>query len=141
MEDQDSRWPKACGECGAVFDEEDPRQVFSEEIYVDAQGKEYALADNVPGMMYDARWLHDVKGFLGPDGRSLHVVCPDGHAWCIDSRAKNCTMPKDENHKCWIRHGDPPKITVDKQGVTCSAGAGSIDTGAYHGFLRDGKFT
>lgn len=44
-------------------------------------------------------------------------------------------------HKCWVRHGDAPAITVDKQGVTCGAGAGSIMAGNYHGFLRDGRLT
>ncbi len=30
---------------------------------------------------------------------------------------------------------------VDKNGLTCAAGAGSIQAGDYHGFLRDGEFT
>jgi hypothetical protein len=44
-------------------------------------------------------------------------------------------------HKCWIRHGKAPLITVDKNGVTCGAGTGSIAAGDYHGFLRNGEFT
>jgi hypothetical protein len=44
-------------------------------------------------------------------------------------------------HKCWVRHGEPPNHTVDKRGNTCGAGAGSILSGSYHGFLRDGSFT
>jgi hypothetical protein len=42
-------------------------------------------------------------------------------------------------HKCWVRHGAAPDITVDKAGVTCGAGAGSIMCGNYHGFLRGGR--
>jgi hypothetical protein len=42
-------------------------------------------------------------------------------------------------HKCWIRHGTPPKIHVDKAGVTCGAGAGSIAYPGWHGFLRKGR--
>ena len=43
-------------------------------------------------------------------------------------------------HKCWVRHGDPRTgiVTVDKNGVTCGAGAGSIATRGWHGFLREG---
>jgi hypothetical protein len=50
-------------------------------------------------------------------------------------------MPDDGEHRCWVRHGEPPRITVDKNGPTCQAGAGSILAGDYHGFLRDGAFT
>lgn len=50
-------------------------------------------------------------------------------------------MPDDAEHRCWIRHGEPPLITVDKNGLTCAAGAGSIQCRDYHGFLRDGSFT
>jgi hypothetical protein len=136
----DPRWPSLCS-CGYQFDDKDERQVFPEQVYVrDGSVKEYFLRDNIPGMMYDAVWLHDHKEWCGPDGKSLHVVCPDGHTWCIDSRANNCTMPKDNEHKCWVRHGDPPLLTVDKRGVTCRAGAGSIQTPKYHGFLRGGMF-
>jgi hypothetical protein len=135
----DSRWPTRC-ECGYEFQAQDPRQVFTDEIYT-CDGKEYSLRDNTPGMMYDATYLHDHKEFCGPDGKSIHVVCPDGRHWCIDSRANNCTMPKDKKHKCWIRHGELPNLTVDKNGNTCSAGGGSIQTKNYHGFLRNGIFT
>lgn len=76
----------------------------------------------------------------GPDGRTLYVVTPGGD-WLIDGRASNCTQPGDDIHRCWIRHGDPPIITVDKNGNTCSAGAGSIAIGNYHGFLKNGELT
>lgn len=44
-------------------------------------------------------------------------------------------------HFCWVRHGTPPheKVHVDKSGVTCGAGAGSIATGSWHGFLHNGE--
>jgi hypothetical protein len=73
----------------------------------------------------------------GPDGRILIVQTPGG-GWIIDSRASNCTMPQDNEHRCWVRHGTAPEITVDKSGNTCGAGAGSIQAGNYHGFLRNG---
>lgn len=75
-----------------------------------------------------------------PCERHLQVVCPDGSWWDIDGRANNCTLKDDKAHRCWVRHGDPPKVTVDKRGVTCGAGAGSIQTAKYHGFLKDGVF-
>lgn len=74
----------------------------------------------------------------GPDGRVLGVQTPGGH-WIIDSRCSNCTKKDDNVHSCWVRHGTPPNITVDKNGVTCSAGGGSIQCGSYHGFLRNGE--
>jgi hypothetical protein len=75
------------------------------------------------------------------DGTHLTVVLPNGEYWDIDSRANNCTMKEDRIHRCWIRHGEPPNVTVDKNGPTCQAGAGSIMAGSYHGFLRNGEFT
>lgn len=86
-----------------------------------AQNPEYAYAD-------------------GPDGRSLMCVLPDGHVWGIDGRANNCTLPDDKEHRCWVRHGRPEDGTlhVDKAGLTCAAGAGSIATSKYHGFLHHG---
>lgn len=74
------------------------------------------------------------------DGEHLTVMTPGG-VWVIDSRASNCTMPYDYNHRCWVRHGEPPEITVDKAGTTCAAGAGSIQCGSYHGFLQNGSLT
>lgn len=77
-------------------------------------------------------------------GEHLYGMLPDGHMWDIDSRASNCTRPG-EPHRCWVRHFDPQTetaaFTVDKNGDTCSAGAGSIDDGTYHGFLTNGAFT
>jgi hypothetical protein len=75
------------------------------------------------------------------EGPYLMAVLPNGNHWCIDSRASNCTLPEDRFHRCWCRHGEVPDITVDKNGITCSAGAGSIQSGDYHGFLRNGEFT
>jgi hypothetical protein len=134
----DVRWPRHC-ECGYEFQDADSCQLFTDTIYKDAAGNEYSLREPVPGMMWDAWWNHDVPTWCGPDGKSLHVVCPDGHTWCIDSRCSNCGRPQDNVHKCWVRHGEPPNITVDKNGHTCSAGAGSIQTPNWHGFLRNGE--
>lgn len=98
-------------------------------------GEEKVLRDFGPGAMWFAPWLNDFHA--GPDGQCLVVKTPGGD-WLVDSRASNCTMPQDGDHKCWIRHGTAPEITVDKNGKTCAAGAGSIQCGKYHGFLRAG---
>jgi len=137
----DPRWPQKCEACGTSFSASDEYQVFHTPLWVNPlDGTLYTRQGRAeaPGMMFDAFWLHDHPEWCGPDGRSIHVVCPDGHTWCIDSRASNCTMPEEKAHKCWVRHGDPPNLTVDKNGMTCAAGAGSIQTPKWHGFLTGG---
>lgn len=96
------------------------------------------------GAMWFATWYPDK--FCTPQlgkGKALIVKTPGGD-WLVDQQANNCTMPDDvnqEKHHCWIIHGTPPNITVDKNGTTCNAGAGSIAQPKYHGFLRDGYLT
>lgn len=140
----DERWPAVCEKCDRPFDEADQWQRFRRAIYrrVDT-GEETTLADAPIGACWNAFWMveRDNPIWQGPDGRCLVVKCPDGHDWMVDSRASNCTMPEDKVHKCWVRHGRPEDGTlhVDKDGVTCAAGAGSIDTGTWHGFLHHGQ--
>jgi len=135
------RWPKTCA-CGHRFAAGDVRQVFSLLLYRRTDTRELITLDDAPpGAMWDAWWMG--RFWKGHDGRSLQVVCPDGRHWAIDGPAKNCTLPNDHEHRCWLRTGTPPRITVSKSGPgrTCAAGGGSIDTGTYHGFLQDGRFT
>lgn len=134
----DSRWPNQCA-CGYVFQESDEWQRFTDEIYRRADtGEEVYLRDAPPGAMWYAWWADQ---FQVPQGEHNLAVKTPGGEWQIDSQSSNCTMPDDrrqERHHCWIRHGEPPNITVDKNGVTCSAGAGSIQANHWHGFLRNG---
>lgn len=140
VEHTDPRWPKQC-KCGYVFTEDDNWQVFTDRIYVGPDGVEYSIRNPPSGALWWAEWLEDMpKWWKGPDGRVLMAKTPGGE-WCIDSRASNCTLPNDDEHRCWIRHGIPPEITVDKNGKTCAAGGGSIVSGNYHGFLTNGYFT
>lgn len=83
-------------------------------------------------------WRNAPAGAMMVDFGNLYVKCPDGHTWGVDGRASNCTKPDDTEHRCWIKHGDPPNVTVDKKGKTCEAGGGSIKTPKWHGFLRNG---
>ncbi|MDE2097969.1 MAG: hypothetical protein KGL39_12020 [Patescibacteria group bacterium] len=133
----DPRWPKSCP-CGYVFTDSDEWQLFIEPIYV-ADGQQYTLRSAPPGAMWFADWV-DIDRWKGPDGRTLMVMTPGGQ-WMVDGVASNCTKPNDTEHRCWIRHGTPPSITVDKNGNTCAAGAGSILCGSYHGFLRNGELS
>lgn len=137
-------FPTNCS-CGYTFvDGEDKYDYDVDVVWVRADNKEIIEGrgvNNAPvGAMWDADWFHDTKEMCGPDGKSINVMTPGG-PWCIDQRASNCTLPQDNVHRCWVRHGEPPEITVDKNGNTCAAGAGSILIGKYHGFLRNGHLT
>jgi len=151
----DPRWPGMCaGGCGYQFADGDVWQVWQEQLYRRADTGETvslkarhpgdpadAPAGAPPGAMWDAWWMP--ASWHGPDGIALMVRLPDGHDWHVDGEASNCTRKGDRSHRCWIRHGDPRtgKITVDKNGETCAAGAGSIQSGNYHGFLTSGVLT
>lgn len=162
----DPRWPTKCSGCGFAFRDSDEWQFNARQLYLRGDtGAVMTLADAPPGAIWNAYWMVDrmtERGrmeWIGPDGRCLVARLPDGHDWMIDSRANNCDSPcsscskpyhahKDAGHpyvdarphKCWVRHGEPPNLHVDKNGVTCGAGAGSILTSKWHGFLHNGHF-
>jgi hypothetical protein len=134
----DPRWPTHCA-CGYEFQTTDEWQLFSSHIYKRAEtSEEMTLRDAPDGAMWDATWLHDWPAMCGADGRSIICKVPTNHDWQIDGLCSNCTRPN-ELHKCWVRHGEPPNLTVDKDGDTCAAGGGSILTPTWHGFLRNGE--
>jgi hypothetical protein len=142
----DDRWPAECAQCHGLLPSSAARQVNQELIYRRSDGREDTTIRNAPpGALWFADWMN-IERYRGPDGRTLCARCPGGHDWVIDSVASNCTLPDDETHRCWMRHGTPPNITVDKEPEppfdhTCDAGAGSIQAGDYHGFLTNGAFT
>ena len=87
--------------------------------------------------MWRAVWYP--KNFVWSNETEPHLIVETpGGIWDIDDRCSNCTLPNDTLHRCWVRHGEPPNITVDKKGLTCAAGAGSIAQKTWHGFLRNG---
>jgi hypothetical protein len=147
FKDDDPRWPTECI-CGYKFQPDDNRQIFQEQVYVRRDtGEEFGLRHLPAGAMYFADWmLHDGSNRdRGPDNHSLVVMVPSpktgkAHCWHVDSRCNNCDLPDDDEHKCWVRRGDPTTgiITVDKNGKTCGAGGGSIQTDDWHGMLTDG---
>lgn len=134
----DPRWPATCEACGERFEDSDPYQIFQDAIMRAPDGRTWPFRELPPGACYNAYWD---RHHVGPDGRSLVVILPNSRPWHIDSRANNCTMPEDNVHRCWCRHGSPEDGTlhVDKVGNTCAAGAGSIAVPGYHGFLHNGS--
>jgi hypothetical protein len=142
----DAPWPERCGACDAPhdYDADDGswRSLRTHNWYRRADtGEALRLQDAPPGAIWNAEWMMR-SGTTTADGRYLVCRLPDGHDWAIDSRASNCGRPEDADHDCWCRHGDPPDLTVDKNPEpgrsTCTAGAGSIATPGWHGFLRNG---
>jgi len=102
------------------------------------RGESLTLEQLPIGAIWDATWKRR-KGF---DGRAIYVLIPGRYPWFVDGRASNCSKPNDLDHRCWIRHGEPPLLHVDKAGLTCAAGAGSIIApDGWHGFLSHGYLT
>lgn len=138
----DPRWPTHCG-CGYQFQPQDNWQYVPTRLYQRADNPDYlvTLRDAPSGALWRNYWLEESPHWCGTDGQSWTCRLPNGSDWLIDGRASNCTMPKDNEHKCWCRHGVAPLFHVDKVGNTCQAGAGSIASGSYHGFLHNGELT
>lgn len=105
-------------------------------VFVEMYASEKELK---PGDMFFEDYMEPDTYWSNQIGPHLCLVLPNGIHWVIDSRASNCDMKEDKTHRCWVRHGEPPNITVDKRGETCNAGSGSIKAGNFHGFLRNGK--
>lgn len=148
-DEDDPRWPTRCDHCSHEFTPGDRKQTWQLTVFRRTDTGELRFIHsnpNVaapgipiaePGGCWDASWI---PYWRGADGLCVVVRLPDMHDWTVDSRAANCGRPDDDVHRCWVRHGDPRecRLTVDKDGDTCSAGAGSIASGGWHGFLRDG---
>jgi hypothetical protein len=138
-------FPTVCEKCGREM-LNPTRQIFCDEIMIvrtgDLAGKMFVRRELPVGAMFEAIYYRDIPDWCGRDGMALMVVTPDGE-WHVDGRANNCTMPEDKLHRCWVRSGNPRDgyCHVDKDGLTCAAGAGSIWMRAphgWHGFLHRG---
>jgi hypothetical protein len=159
----DPMWPKTCINCGL------PLRVVSENCHAGGDPHYRRMDNNerIIGKLPAGAMFFEIQDYLpkGEDGKSLVVVLPSAnlHHWNVDSRASNCTVPckcgklysehdfskktgcerfipiDNGNHRCWVRHGQAPLITVDKAGLTCGAGAGSIQADGWHGFLKNGE--
>jgi hypothetical protein len=141
----DPRWPAAC-ECGVTFENSDTMerggQMFVHRLHKRSDnGELVTLRDAPAGAMWLAWWMKHEGRFWDWDNQTeAPLICKTpGGEWNIDGRASNCTMPNDRVHRCWVRHGNPPIITVDKNGQTCAAGGGSIAQPNWHGFLSNGE--
>jgi hypothetical protein len=144
----DHTWATKCDHCDALVTEEGQknRQVNRQPLWNTESGR------LEPGCIHWNKWHHEeeVKHHCPWDNCNdtrghRHIMLPNRHTWDIDSRARNCTMPDDRTHRCWVVHGETPNLHVDKNGYTCNAGAGSIQAGDgpndYHGFLDHGIVT
>lgn len=134
-------FPTKC-KCGYEFTDADEYGHRSAQIYQrrDDPIVGYTLQKAPDGAMWYATWYEDHPSMCGEDGHALMVKAPGGRDWHVDGKCSNCTLPQDNVHKCWCRHGDPltGNVTVDKNGNTCSAGAGSLALPNWHGFLTEG---
>lgn len=132
----ESLWPTKCDECGTICPPDAKKQVFNSRLYDTPSG------EPEPGSLWFAHWLPLDTYFDNQTRFILYAVVPNGEHWCIDSRAENCGLKQDRLHRCWVVHGNPEDgtIHVDKNGLTCPAGAGSIGAKNWHGFLHHGEF-
>jgi len=138
----DPRWPTVCSKCGEPLPADAEHHLIIDRLYSGSpDGRLLTIGEFKPGATWDAFWMPE--HMKGPDGISMMCILPNGLPWLVDGKASNCTRPKDKKHRCWVREGDPRKanVTAGKKGDTCSAGAGSIQAGNYHGFLRNGILT
>lgn len=134
-----------------VWGEEDKDYPFSGwEPYRDISGWKradtgelYARNSDAPiGSMWRAYWYPKNMTWDNETEPHLLVRCPNGEStrdWDIDSRCSNCGKPEDRLHRCWVRSGEPPVLTVSKgPGTSCDAGHGSILLPHWHGMLENG---
>jgi hypothetical protein len=130
-------WPGTCDRCGKAFTHEDTISSGENTVYTNADRSWFGLLSEAPpGAMWWAHWMDE---YLHHQLEHVLVVKTPGGDWCPDERCSNCTRTDDKEHFCWVLHGPIENVTVDKSGNTCAAGAGSILTGGYHGFLRNGE--
>ncbi len=138
---KDKRWPTKCDYCGYVFTDDNVWQHGQDLLYFRSDGGDDVTIKKAPlGAMWDAWWYSDVH--KAPDGMCVVLKTPGGD-WIVDGQASNCNAPKDLEHQCWPRTGNPkdpqgnPPLNVAGNGG-CKVGAGSIKTNNYHGFLNKG---
>jgi len=140
-------WPDHCDACGAARPAGLPShafQVFHSRLYEAPDRTIVEERAMSPGDCFHSTWTHDDKTgacWYWDDCSEPHlnVVLPHGGSWDVMSRANNCDRKEDRRHRCWCAHGDPSRgelVTVDKVGVTCGAGGGSILSRGYHGVLQ-----
>lgn len=159
-------FPTKCDHCDAVVPPEPARipcdcgtpnctrapsgapqyQVHRRRLYEPSSGDRRVRDEFEGGDMYWGDWYGCSEngpcpaGWTNCSGKHLMIELPNGRIWDVGSRASNCTLPEDTEHRCWVLEGDPERdrITVSKSGKTCSAGGGSIQAGDYHGVLTSG---
>jgi len=111
--------PGMMWECPWFFDPHDPDHQERREYYLSQPDSFFEPANNssrgVLSLYYWRQWSH-----IRPP---YNVLCPNGDSWMPDQVSSNGIG--------WQVTGEPPLITA----------APSIQTGRYHGFLQNGRFT
>lgn len=131
-------FPRQCKNCGYVFDQKD-RYLATDTLYRMPDGSLIQWQEAPAGAVQIAPWLDRI--YTPQLEHCINVKLPDGVWWTVDGQSSNCGIPDDtgqRQHHCWVIEGSLPNITVGKNGPSCSAGAGSIQTDKWHGFLRNG---
>jgi len=167
----DPRWPKQCGCGYLFKDTDEWQLNIHKLFQRSDNGELTTLHNATVGAMWFADWMENSEYTGPDGRTLVvrlphnHDWIVDGRANNCDSPCAKCgkvyhahpgglcrTLQPGEDihlityvdarpHKCWVRHGEAPNIHVDKNGVTCGAGAGSIGTPKYHGFLHNGHLT
>jgi hypothetical protein len=143
LEFEDSDWDQlssieeVCETCGThpAIGEEINRTGSIYGLYNTASGRPE------PGDGYYADNMSEDFWWDNPIRPVIVLILPNGVEWFLNSRANNCSLPNDRTHRCWCITGSLEDGTLNSDGKnchTCSAGAGSIQGGKYHGFLRHG---
>lgn len=129
------RWPTHC-DCGYAFEIDDYWQILKRPLFQNSETSELVTMDDIP---VGGVWYHDTlkEIFFGPDKKCLIVRTPGGD-WCPDSPDANCGMLEDKLHKCWIRRGEPSKLSIDRNGILCSRPDGLAQVGRWLGSVQDG---
>ena len=130
---KDCAWPIEC-ECGYVFTENDPYQVFKRQLYKRIDNGELMTLEDAPvGAMWNSQWPEGWKGYTaGEDGIILTVKTPGGE-WVVDGPESGKQVVG------WRREGVAasvePTVTV-MSSIVIGVITGSQNQ--YHGWLRNG---
>lgn len=135
---------KACAACGRAVDSTWSFSTGRRRLWFRPEAPDDLREhpeDFGPGAVHEADWLARFAHSWWddwPEGKAPIVIQTPGGGWMPESRANNCTLKDDRLHRCWVLHGEGLNLTADKNGRTCSAGAGSILSGGWHGWLSNG---
>lgn len=141
-DNQHPEWPTHCDTCRTLIEPEDRIHSIAECLLFERMdtGEFKRLHEFGAGTIFPtpSEWLNLGLEWDNLPNRPAYGIKTPGGIWYPDKRAKNCTLPDDREHRCWVIHGEPPNLTINKLGHTCEAGNGSVLLGSWHGSVSDG---